>query len=314
MMWLIGSRALKENGLANRSPQDWDFMGLPEDVTQLANILSNLPGFKLTESKKYPGKWKITAQRLSIEIDATENESRKFLTEIPDVELPYKVSWFFGVPCKIPDTKTLWVFKRSHANYPTNTEKTITDLIHLQKHLFGNAMLPGRRIDALTGDYGWLYWKLRGEAADRNGGRQDRINFNVPTEQFFKPTVGRLYQHDELHDLTYRYDAPLYRQHLKYPDKALIDMESFYYMRLEKQLTMVQEEAIVIGLERFWFVDEPRIDKDDVYYQGLLKLIKDLSKGKFQDFILDHVHLLEKPLWNFWKTLEERVAHTHQNA
>lgn len=299
MIWLIGSQAVKYHlqHKMYRRCVDYDLMCTPDNLTQIEDSFKRRGvEYKMTESPRYPGKYRIIAAGFICEIDATNNESTKFLTDSYNdvqrsvIDIPNIHS------VMVPSLHMLYGIKRAHAGLPVHTEKTLLDLIKLGRRLFDDQ--PGN-IDTLNHDERELYMMLKTEAEVRDAGRKRRINFNKPADEFFKQSEKfRDYTHDLVHEATCRWDKPLFRENLKYENKALIDMDLFMSRDLEYKLTMVQEEAMVIGIERY-FMENRSIPESVVYRYGLTKLIRDLSKGRFQEFMLTHIHLLTEPKWNF---------------
>jgi len=299
MIWLIGSKAVQHylKGKMYRRCADTDLMCSPEDLCNIQKrLLADGVFFMLNQSTTYAGKYKLhIAGADTFEIDTTENESRIFLTETGNVPSSTTSLTHIGEVC-IPSLDMLYAIKRAHAGLPVHTDKTLLDLIKLGKMLFANE--PG--VMKLHEDEQHLFNLLKSEAVARDANRKARINFNKPAKDFFKQSEAfRQYTHDKVHDMTCRWSAPLFRDNLKYADRALIDMPRFMNRPLEYRLTMVQEEAIVIGIERA-YLDDRTLRADVVYRLGLTKLVRDLSKGAFQEFMLEHMHLLSKtPDWQF---------------
>lgn len=299
MIWVIGSEAVRHHlkGDMYRRCADIDIMCTPDNLLEIEHSLKKkeIP-YTLRESPVHPGKYKlIVDSRTVYEVDATDNASRKFLTENYNdvnrevIDLPHIHS------VMVPSLDMLYAIKLSHAGLPIHTDKTMLDLIKLGKKLFGDQPAnPYLNLDERD-----LFKMLKKEAEARDEKRKARINFNKPAEDFFKQSAKfRLYTHDKVHDATCRWVKPLFRENLKYADRALIDMDLFMSRNLEYRLTMVQEEAMVIGIERF-YLDNRSLNAQQVYKRGLIKLVRDLSKGRFQDFMLTHMHLLTMPKWDF---------------
>lgn len=299
MIWLIGSEAVKHHlkGDMYRRCADIDIMCTPDNLLQIEHSLKkkDIP-YVLRESPVHLGKYKLIIDSKTVyEVDATDNASRVFLTESYNevereiVDLPYINSVL------VPSLDMLYAIKLSHAGLPIHTDKTMLDLIKLGKELFGDA--PGEPV--LNRDERDLFRMLKAEAEARDVKRKARINFNKPAEDFFKQSAKfREYTHDKVHEVTCRWDKPLFRENLKYAERALIDMDLFMSRELEYCLTMVQEEAVVIGIERYYLNDRS-LNAQQVYKRGLIKLVRDLSKGRFQEFMLTHMHLLAAPKWEY---------------
>jgi hypothetical protein len=303
-MWVIGSKAVAEHMKVRRPIGDIDLMATLDELEQLKQKAQ-----VATESQSWPGKWKLQINGKSVEVDATQNASRLMMTNPENREDFYSHTIDLGFGwADVPKLSTLYCFKRSHAGYPLYPEKTLADLIHISKVVIGTEMKETVRDQFLNGAEILLLNELRAEVKERFFIRDMAINFNKDAKEFFKPAQGcRTYDHDALHDATCRWEAPLYRENLKDPTKALVDMKVFNAHSLEYRLTMAQEEAVVIGVERFYMCDRT-MPADVAYRKGMSKLIVDLSKGQFQDFLLDHLHLMTKPLWNFMAKFEAAEA------
>lgn len=313
MIWLIGSEGVKHylKGKMYRPCSDIDIMCTPDDLMHIEHSLKQqaIP-YVLRESPQHPGKFKLSIDaKVRYEVDATDNASRVFLTESYNeverevIDLPYINSVL------VPSLEMLYAIKRSHAGLPIHTDKTILDLIKLGRHLFEDQ--PGTL--SLNRDERDLYEMMKSEAEARDAKRKTRINFNKHAKDFFKQSeTFREYTHDKVHDVTCRWDKPLFRENLKYEDRALIDMDLFMSRDLEYRLTMVQEEAIVIGIERF-YLDDRSLREQQIYKRGLTKLVRDLSKGRFQDFMLDHMHMLAEPKWSFLDRFKDAEAKGYFN-
>ncbi len=295
-MWLIGSRALVEHVKLRRPVADIDLMTTPQELEQLKSQAT-----RAVESENHPGKWALTIDGYKVEVDSTSNKSRLMLSYDSwsslshMMELPFKIETL----AQVPTLSTLWCFKRSHAGYPIYPDKTLADLILMSRELLGRELKETDYTTFLTGFEIELLAALRAEVKERFARRDRRMTFNRPAKDFFKSAQNmRTFDHDSLHDATYRWDSPLYRDNLVDPTKALVDMDLFMSRPLEYRLTMAQEEAIVIGLERY-YLNSPDMSDREVYRRGMTKFATDLCKGRFQDFILDHLHLMTVPMWDF---------------
>jgi hypothetical protein len=304
-MWVIGSVAAARHKLNVRPPADIDLMASPEDLNRLLHIAD-----RASESLKNPGKWMMRIANQTVEVDATNNNSTKMLTDahhgVEDCIHDEINLW--GFKALVPTASTLWCFKRSHAGYPLFPHKTLADLSKLSNAVIGTEFRETDRTEFLTPFQMRLLESLRAEVKERFERRDRRMNFNRPAKDFFKSAQGvRTYDHDSLHDATSRWESPLYRDNLVDPTKALVDMKQYMARTLDYRLTMAQEEAIVIGLERF-YINSRDLTAQQVYQRGMTKLITDLCKGQFQDFVLDHYHLMSKPLWDFMSKFDEAEA------
>lgn len=294
MIVIIGSTALQYHikDKMRRRPGDIDLM---MSAKTLEKFKEQFPG-KYHESVVHPGKWTGHVKGMpKLEIDATNNKSTRWMTSSIS-GVPLTPVNHMGIEAFIPGLEMLYFIKQAHAGTPVHLNKTLADLIHIGRHLFGNKSAD---ISVLSAGERMIYGMLKDEAEARFADRKARINFNKPAEHFFGQSAAfRVYEHDLIHDATCRDYIPLYRENLKYEGKALIDMDLFDSRDLDYRLDMVQEEAIVIGIERF-YMHNRNLPEREVYRQGLIKLVGDLSKGRFQRFILMNMHLLTEPRWPF---------------
>lgn len=307
-MYLIGSQALAHsiNLPAWRRPADYDLIATPNEVEMLFDRHRDIVPH---QSKQYPGKWGFSYRGKRYEIDSTENESNQFLRANRDRLICGYTNLDIDTGVYVIRPSTCYVYKRSHAGIPIHVEKTFADLIFLTEYFCGTDENDFFFLHSVELD---LLKLLTSEAEARDSWRKRRINFNKPKEEFFKPAEHlRQMDHDSLHDLTCRWPelGPLYRDNLVNPDKALISMQKFNSRPLDYRLTMVQEEAIVIGLERFW-MNNQELSQSKVYKLGLTKFVSSMCKGEFQKFCLDNIHLLKKPMWNFLENVRNELYAT----
>lgn len=307
-MLIIGSTAAAQHMRLQRRPSDIDLMATPDEAAELLKLAT-----WSKQSEKHPGKYMMLINYKRVEVDATSHLSRRLLTENDEYRnacVSHQMQLDLGksFTVDVPKLSTLWAFKRSHAGFPINTEKTLGQLIGLSKAVIGTEFKETVYDEFLNIYEQFLIKQLQEETRARFGSKLKRITFDKPAKEFFKPAQGvRTYDHDSLHEATYRWHAPLYRENLVDPNKALVDMKLFNSRPFEYRLTMAQEEAVVIGLERF-FVDNPEMDGETVYRKGMTKFVVDLCKGQFQNFVLDHLHLITTPMWDFMSKFRQAQA------
>jgi len=316
-MLLIGSQAAKHLNILPRwrKTSDWDFVCDPAEFIMFLNAChNNHKKVVWNQSKKYPGKFHIVLDdKYRLEFDCTQNESRKYITENEGkfsaitIELPFAG----GYKTNVSDTIMLWIHKRSHAHIALHSQKTIADLIHLTKYILISN--PDNIVrDFLHYNEASLLDILTNEANERNNIRkkQKKINFNKDKDIFFKSSRKlRMYPHDDVHDITaFTPYKPLYRDNLKYADKALIDNDKFFARDLDYHIKMIQEEISVLSLERIWLNDRT-LSQQYIYQTMMIQFITTMCKGRTQDFILDHIHLLTKPKWDY---LQQFIDNEHK--
>lgn len=300
---LIGSRAADFRGIRLRQnifKSDFDLVTTPKKFECFRDWFETYGNLK--ESSKHPGKftWQYHQAKTRYEIDATDNPSNQTLLDfIPPVShysLGLDAVLKRSIIVSVAPLDVLYLIKRSHANYPIHFDKTISDLIKLSRHRFNHDTKSWEHL---------FYTQRREEAKLRYGHTQHRINLNKPNMVFFKPAEGlRKYDHDWIHENTCKYDRPLFEKCKRDLTLAKIERDLFEKLTFDDKLNMIQEEAVVIGIERF-YLNGIVSDPIQVYRRGLAKFLRDLCKGWFQDFALDNIQHLTHPKWDYLSKFEQ---------
>ncbi len=319
-MIIVGSTAAKYYGIdLKRKPSDLDIVGTRRHMDVLCDVIK--PD-SIEESKSFKNKFKIKKDKQLIEFDATEQPSdmmlmrliedefqfnQKYETEYTELvrgKLVHPLLEEFTVSVAKPNAQ--YLMKRSHANYDVNFVKTFFDLKNYQEY-FMRAFY-----NDLDGTYNFhdykndnLYKLLKEEVKGRVKTRS-KINLKVSNDDFFEVSMRiREYIHDDIHNaVAAKTNHPMYEQCKTDLSQAFIDRTLFEDMPYDNQLDMVCEEAMVIGIERFY----NKVGKNnevDLYRKGLIKLAHTLCKGWFQDFILDNIFNLTKPRWKYLYKFEQ---------
>lgn len=298
-MILIGSKSLNEN-ILKRNLQNSDYDIIVNDQNDLDHLLSISK--KYTKSEKYE-KYNLLIDDKTVELDYTKNKSNIILES-----LPHRKVILFGKDFKVHDIEIQLLIKRSHINFKVNFQKTIRDYENMMKYLNIDCM------SHIITKYKDFYIERKKESSERYQNTQQKISFNVPNEHFFKKSKNvRHYDHDTLHEIISYPNKPIYLSCKKDMSKALIDMSMFYNLDENNRNLMVAEEATVIALERFVLSDEINFEDKinrfyPFYYQmGLNKLICDLSKGKFQDYVIDNYMKIKNVKIDFKNILIEKL-------
>lgn len=307
-MFLIGSRAAEFRGLKvdrNIEKSDWDIIG---SKAEFEFFIKCWPKLEVKESS-FEGKFTVKHPSFVVEFDATENPSNKILEYMLDTCAPNhfmlgdKKTLLF-----VPTKFTLYQIKRAHANFDVHFMKTIMDLRNMMKQwdMYGKHELNSKTE---------FYLARHQEAKERFGKKQERIKLNKSLNDFFKGGSNlRTYVHDDLHQAVAYYEKPLFTRCQPDPNKAWIDKNLFFNMSKEDQIKMAMEESMVIALEREYIPNRDnlrnmnRTQRIGLYRKGMIKEIKDLSKGWFQDFMIDHILELEEPQWNFIEKFENALS------
>lgn len=199
---------------------------------------------------------------------------------------------------QLPPVEVLYLIKRAHANVPVHYNKTIRDVIRL-KPLVGE-------IDAAQQAF---YLQRKSECQKRYALHRQRFSLAIRNEDFFDLSNHvRLYEHDDLHEaVAHDPGQPLYKRCKRDLTLAKIDTDLFEALSPQDQLRMVQEEFMVIGVERF-YLQNKTLTPQQAYEQGMHKTIRDLFVGYFQDFCIDNIdRLLAPPAHNFLAQFEAAV-------
>lgn len=286
-MIVIGSYPLALAGIRSfQDVKDLDLIGTQEDAQRFRTLHKAIiesereeHGHRLVFNLKDATPWK------RIEIDFEQSTSDKLLlglckgsTQVLNFEL------------QVPPVEVLYLIKRAHANVPVHYAKTIRDIIQL-KPLLGYINKAQHA----------FYLERKKECQSRYMLHRQRFSLSVRNEDFFDLSDHvRTYVHDDLHEaVAYVPNQPLYKQCKRDLSLAKIDVDLFEALSMDDRLRMVQEEFMVIGLERFYLHDNTLSPKQ-VYMKGMHKTIRDLFVGYFQDFCIDHINsLLEPPPYDF---------------
>ena len=317
-MILIGSRALEarlgENILRrNTQNSDYDIICTPDEFNNviLGELCETNTPHTYTENKNFPGKYGLEFGGLYFEVDATENPSNIELRKlVPDYALKTTVGPF---TFSVPEVSILYLTKRAHANFNVFFEKTLLDLVRIQEYLLSLEC----DLEAIhTAPIFQRYYNARHEEAKtRFGARQKRINLNVPNEKFFmKSAHCRQLDHDNLHELVAINGKPAYLECKRDMTLAKIEKDMFFELPDSKKIRLPIEESLVIGMEREYIAklesldDVLEVNEQTIYRKGLIKLVRDLSKGWFQDYCLDNMHILWKHQEPWHSKLHEQIA------
>ena len=282
-MILIGSQALAAHGL--RGPQqvkDLDLIGRFDEVAVLRGWL----GERVEREREEHGHRQVFYLRAGepwqrVEIDHEQSLSDQMLPGLG----PHTTTELLGGQVQVPPVEVLYLIKRAHANVPVHYDKTIRDLIDLKPRVgeFSQAQLD-------------FYRQRKRECQDRYQLQRQRFSLSIRNEDFFDLSNHvRLYEHDDLHEaVAHTPGQPLYKRCKRDLTLAKIDTDLFEQLSMEDRLRMVQEEFMVIGVERF-YLHEHTLPCAQVYRRGMHKTIRDLFVGYFQDFCIDHIDRLVQP-------------------
>lgn len=132
------------------------------------------------------------------------------------------------------DPDILYTLKLSHAHWDIKWGKTMFDLEFLKN--------KGCSINFE------LYQKLFKVWSEVHGPK--RVNLNKPMTEFFKDSVQRKYDHEELHFKVAFYDRPMHERLRPNHGTAWCSEEQFKMLSEEDQIRTALEEMMVVAIER----------------------------------------------------------------
>lgn len=294
-MIVIGSVAAQLRDITLRTQiTDLDLIGTPSELELFRRQnAERVVHEKVMHDHRFSFKLKPGCDFEKVEFDVEQSVSDQLLDDLCDGSTS-----ILGCTVKIPTVQALYLIKRAHANVPVHYDKTIRDVIRLKKWV-GDFTTPERR----------FYEQRKRECQDRYALHRQRFSLAIKNEDFFALSNHvRIYEHDDLHEaVAHESGAPLYKKCKRDLSKAKIDIDLFEQLTPADRLRMVQEEFMVIGVERFYLHDRT-LGCQAAYAKGMHKTIRDLFVGYFQDFCIDNIdHLLRAPDFDFIARFEQAV-------
>lgn len=174
----------------------------------------------------------------------------------------------------VPEVEYLYAIKRSHIHRPLNFSKHI---IHLHK------LKP--LVSFPLSDECRNFLKERTRLTKLKW--PDRTpSLNKSNDEFFDDYVKKEYVHDHIHVIVALNDAPIYERMKKDFTQAKCEKDMWDNLTHQDKVWCVQEEAMVIALERFVIPGKlnPRIS----YLKAVEKICTTLTSGWFRDFAIDN--------------------------
>lgn len=282
-MIVIGSVAARLGGVAlPGTPADVDLIGTREELKQFTaqnqgyiQSEAHVHGHRARFSLKPGLEW----QR--VEFDYEGSKSDRMLAALSTGQR----TRILHSEVFVPSINALYLIKRAHANIALNFQKTIIHmkLLHAQVAAFSAAELA-------------FCEARKKECLGRFEKHPSRFTLDVSNDDFFAVSNHiRTYEHDDLHKaIAFNKGRPVYERCKRDLSSARIDQDLFLEMPIEDQTLMLQEEFIVVGLERFYFHNRA-LANGQVFWLGMLKTMRDLFTGWFQNYCLDHVGRLSVP-------------------
>lgn len=294
-MIVIGSFAAQLRDITLRTQiTDLDLIGTSSELELFRrHNAERIAHEKVMHDHRFSFKLKPGCDFEKVEFDVEQSVSDQLLDDLCD-----RSTSVLDCMVKIPTVQALYLIKRAHANVPVHYDKTIGDVI-LLKQWVGDLTTPERR----------FYEQRKRECQERYALHRQRFSLAIKNEDFFALSNHvRWYEHDDLHEaVAHEPGAPIYKRCKRDLTKARIDIDLFEQLSMQDRLRMVQEEFMVIGVERFYLRDRT-LGCEAVYVKGMHKTIRDLFVGYFQDFCIDNIdRLLQAPAFDFIGRFEQAL-------
>jgi hypothetical protein len=174
----------------------------------------------------------------------------------------------------IPPVEYLYAIKRSHIHRPLNFSKHI---IHLHK-LKPLVTFP-------LSDECQNFLKERTRLTKLKW--PDRTpSLNKSNDEFFDDYVKKEYVHDDIHKVVAFGSIPVYEKMKRDFSQAKCEKDMWMMLSHQDKIRCVQEEAMVISLERF--IITKKLNPKLAYYKAVEKICTNLTSGWFRDFAIDN--------------------------
>ncbi|WP_440913124.1 DUF7275 domain-containing protein, partial [Enterococcus innesii] len=195
---------------------------------------------------------------------------------------------------EIASLNEIYTLKVSHSPWVISERswmKHIADIKKLKIH--GAKLIPELH------DIAYSEWEKRKGAK--------KVNLNQDKTEFFANNVRRKYDHDSIHSAIAFDKYPMYMSILEDNESVKTSQYKFKNLSEQEKVKLVQEEIMVLSLERDLIPSSKNIDKTILfasYIKQLRLLITQYSKGWFPQWIIENYYLVAKPPLDYWKKFE----------
>lgn len=191
----------------------------------------------------------------------------------------------------------LLTVKMSHAMYNYNLDKTINDIIFLQKK---NITYDLKILNMLR-----THWKIRYKDF------REKMNFNLPADKFFNSSVSRYVDHDELHDVLKLDKIPAYKKILENDITVKVSQEKFNNLSYEEQISTFIEEISVLACERYFYI----MNEKEAFIRAARDFLTRMTSGWYNVFLLDNIQVVfefdNNKHFNTMKQVMQYIRHEH---
>jgi hypothetical protein len=287
---IIGSAAiaLRTNRVVT---SDIDLIMSPDDAKEFLSKVAR--SAKPNKHGRYC--FKFAGWKFDLETTETlHNKSAEILLGRP---ITKKVN-LLGIDHRFPvaDFDALFAIKDSHMIYPFKQKK------HMKTYKKLLATVGGWRRDAkLNIDRVDIDQELRDmsklrrkEVVKRFPDLASKVSLSMTNHDFFEQSesaVGRMFHHDDLHQIVAYYDEPMFTRIKRDQSKARCEWDLFRDLPHGDKIKTIREEAMALALER---VVIPRLAKEqpirgDVAISIIMnRLMTHMSSGWFREYAIAH--------------------------
>lgn len=285
MMIVLGSRAARHHLPTFRDPADWDLVVTSDEIRRIGLEFDGTIS-EFVPASPYKYRLKLHDEPL-IEVEVAEEGSNVLLVAAargwPSIETPIGRAF-------VPPLDTLWRIKKAHVYWPVHWEKNIADL-----HVLGAAC--GFRPDAAAE----AFYRLRLAECEAKYGARRQARLSMSNDAFFaksQKAVGRVVDHDQIHEVVAYGERPLFETMKHDPSLATLARDLFEAADRQTQLRLVREEAMAIAIERY-IVPGTVTDGAQAYAKALKRICTTLTSGWFREFAIMNWPALNEPDFDF---------------
>lgn len=277
-MILIGSQALKRlgmplaKGILRWERSDYDIVASQRELDE--------SGFQAQYNNEPTVSEVVEGRRIEWHSPEHLNNYR---IEAATIQAPnYRSDYLqeFGITVAVAPAGVMYAIKRSHIWRPIKFAKHIQDLQWLSKQCYPK--------EVQTSDFYQERLRLTRLAyGDRHP------SLKMSNDEFFDDVVDKFYIHDDIHKIVAFSARPVYELMKHDPESAMCSRDLWDALPFTHKVWAVQEEAMVIALERFLIpslkgLRERPVKERPAFLMALEKICTTLTSGYFRDFAIDN--------------------------
>jgi len=300
-MILIGSAALKEYYPEVRTPRDYDLIVTEEELyafsRRVESLIHSYEDFGLAGVRMV---LRDNGEQFTfdLEVIGRRESTQELLNHFnPIVQRPATYVPFLAHSVAVAPPQMLWLLKRSHIYWPKKFAQNIQDLELLKGYA---AEVPK---DLL---------RLRYKETVKVKEPLYKISLDKQAGEFFGAAkrVDPLYLHDDLHVVVANGSKPVYETMLTDGAEVLCDRDKWRALPHWQKILAVQEEAMVIALERILIPDRiensieqipPGLSDHRAFLWALMRICTTLTSGWFRAFAVENYNeVLKTHNTNYW--------------